>query len=55
MIRVFLASGGAHERAIADDAEDIYAIANNHNLERGVVNAFELKAFSHPTKIVPAQ
>jgi uncharacterized protein YecE (DUF72 family) len=40
-------------RAIADDAQGVYVITNNHNLGKAVVNAFELKALLTDQPINP--
>jgi uncharacterized protein YecE (DUF72 family) len=40
-------------KMIAADAEDTYVVANNHNLGKAVVNAFELKAFLTKEPIAP--
>ncbi len=45
----------ARIRSIAEDAEDTYAVTNNHNLGKATVNALELKAFlgGTPVKVPP--
>jgi uncharacterized protein YecE (DUF72 family) len=40
-------------KTLADDAQEVYVVTNNHNLGKAVVNAFELKAFLTDQPIHP--
>jgi uncharacterized protein YecE (DUF72 family) len=45
----------ARVKHIAEDAEETYAVTNNHNLGKSAVNALELEMFLHsgPVKVPP--
>jgi uncharacterized protein YecE (DUF72 family) len=45
----------ARVKHIAEDAEETYAVTNNHSLGKSTVNALELQAFLHsgPVKVPP--
>src|SRR5690242_7598071 len=45
----------ARIKKVAEDAEETYAVTNNHNLGKATVNALELKAFlsGGPVRVPP--
>lgn len=43
----------ARIKTVAEEAQDTYVVANNHNLGKAVVNAFELTAFLTDKQIYP--
>jgi uncharacterized protein YecE (DUF72 family) len=45
----------ARIKHIAEDAQETYAVTNNHNIGKSTVNALELQAFLHsgPVKVPP--